>query len=172
MKILRTLLRVALITMTVGGGFKGVILTVQLLASSDSSAVVQRVLVVMFLALYGFVAACGLWFACDRRRVRPLLAALAIQIPWVSTPLVVYKFAAGLYAVVSVGGPQDAGDLGVRFGAEALFGSTFRVAWLQEIPWSVGVNVAALVFFVVLWKFVAASAQPDVGAGLRSAARV
>jgi len=102
---MKTWLRLTLITMTVGGGFAGVILTIQSLLDSGSRGPVHLVLLAGFLALYAFVTACGLLFVHDPSRLRPLLVALAIQIPWVSTPLVVYKFAAGSHVVLTVGGP-------------------------------------------------------------------
>lgn len=102
------------------------------------------------MVLYAFVAAAGLLFVYDPQRTRLLQAALAIQIPWISTPIIVYKFAAGLYAFLIIGRPLEPGRFGVYFGGEALLGSSYQFAWLQKNPWTFGVNFVALVFIVLL----------------------
>ena len=96
------------------------------------------------MVLYAFVAAAGLLFVYDPQRTRLLQAALAIQIPWISTPIIVYKFASGLYGFLTVGSPREPGRFGVYFGGEALLGSSYQFAWLQKNPWTVGVNFVAL----------------------------
>ena len=100
---MKTWLRLTLITMTVGGGFAGVLLTLSSLFNSQSRGVTYLIFVVGFLAMFLFVMASGLLFVHDPRRVRPLLAALTMQTPWISTPLLVYKFAAEFHLAVSIG---------------------------------------------------------------------
>src|SRR5689334_8995854 len=115
---MKTWLRLALITMTVGGGFTGIVLTLGLLFHSEDPGLLHLVLIIVFLALYIFVVASGLLFVCDPQRTRPLLAALAVQVPWISTPLIVYKFAAGLHTVVAVGPAQEPGNIGIHLRGE------------------------------------------------------
>jgi hypothetical protein len=148
---MKTWLRLTLVAATVGGGFAGMVLADQSLSNPAGHRPAYVVLMVAILALYTFVTASGLWFVWDIRRIRPLLAALAIQIPWLSTPLIVYKFAAGFFAVLTVGSPEEPGSFGLHFGAEALLGCMSRFAWHQEIPWSIGANVFALLLLVLAW---------------------
>ena len=49
-----------------------------------------------------FVIISGFIFAEDSNRLVPLMVALALQIPWICLPAVVYRFTAGLDAFVSV----------------------------------------------------------------------
>ena len=144
---MKTWLRLVLITMTTGGGFTGVVLTFQSLFHSEHWFVF-----LVFLFFYVFVTISGLWFVYDPRKTRPLIVALAIQIPWISTPLVVYKFAAGLHAVISVGAPREAGNIGVHLGGELLLGSSFRFSVSQDTPCTIGINLSALLLLVLLWQ--------------------
>ena len=154
---MKTWLRLTLITITVGGGFTGVLVTYASLFHSTDHRIVYYVLMTGFLALYGFVIASGLLFVHDPRRIRPLIAALAIQIPWISTPLFVYKFTAGFYAVLTIGGPREVGNVGLYFGGESLLGNTFKFAFNQDIPWDIGINLWALMLVILVWRSVRTS---------------
>lgn len=144
-------LRLTLITMTVGGGFTGVVLTLQLLFNSPGASTLNLLLMVTFMGLYVFVTVSGLIFVYDPQRTGPLVAALAIQIPWISSSLIVYKFAAGGQAFVMVGSSETPNTTGVHFGWEFLLGSSWRFALLQDKPLGIGVNLAALSILAVLW---------------------
>ena len=86
-------LRLLFITITVGGGFTGFVLTFQSLFNSPHQRPLNVLLTIIFLALNAYVFVSGLLFVRDEQRTRPVMAALAIQIPWISSPLMVYKFA-------------------------------------------------------------------------------
>jgi hypothetical protein len=157
---MKTWPRLTLITMTVGGGFAGVLLTLTSLFNSQSRGVIYLVFVVGFLAMFLFVMASGLLFVHDPRRVRPLFAALTIQTPWISTPLLVYKFAAGFHLAVSIGSTQEPGG-GVHSGFKYLLCTTYRFGLLEAGPWSIGINLAALALLILLWTAIQTS-RPTV----------
>jgi len=164
---MKTWLRLTLITMTIGGGFTGILVTYASLFHSTDHRIVYYMLMTGFLGLYGFVTASGLLFVHDSRRIRPLIAALTIQIPWISTPLFVYKFTAGFYAVATIGGPREAGNVGLYFGGESLLGNTFRFAFNQEIPSDIGINLWALLLVILIWRSVRTpetASQPTITA--------
>jgi hypothetical protein len=148
---MRTWLRLALITLTVGGGFTGVVVTLQSLFASLSQSPLNLVLLAVAAALYAFIFVSGLIFVHDPRRTMPLSVALAIQIPWVSSPFLTYKFAAGSEAALSIGNIEE-GRIGVHLGTDALLGSTFRFNLLREDRWIIGVNLIALTIFVLLLR--------------------
>jgi hypothetical protein len=145
-------LRLTLITMTVGGGFAGFVSTLQSLFNSLRASTLNLLLTVVFMGLYAFVTASGLLFVHDPTRTGPLLAALAIQIPAISSSVIVYKFAAGLETFVSVGGSEQKNAMGVHFDWDLLLGGSWRFALQQDNPLRVGVNVAALAFLLLLWR--------------------
>src|ERR1700676_2445329 len=146
---MKTWLRLTLVTMCVGGGFTGFAITLQSLLSSRTSPPFSLLLFAVSLALFASVTGSGLIFVCNPLRIRPIVAALAVQIPWVSSPLIVYKFAAGFHAVVGIG-IADGGKLQV--GAESLFGSGWTVALLQVNPFNLGINVGAVAMLILLRK--------------------
>jgi hypothetical protein len=145
-------IRLTLITMTVGGGFAGFAGTLQSLFHSSGASTLNLVLMVVFMGLYVFVAASGLLFVHDPTRTGPLLAALAIQIPSISSSIIVYKFAAGLEAFIIIGSTERERTIGAYLGWDLLLGSSWRFAVQHDNPLRVGVNVAALAILALLWQ--------------------
>ena len=76
-------------------------MTVQSLFESRGQRPLSLLIIGLFLALFTYVTISGLMFVLDPERKRPLIAALAIQIPWISSSVIVYKFAAAFHAVVN-----------------------------------------------------------------------
>jgi hypothetical protein len=165
-ELMKTWLRMTVVLMTVGGGFAGVLITANQLFHLEGHGVAYAILVSIFFLLYAFVATSGLMFVHDPRRTRPVLVALALQIPWVSGPIFAYQFASGLFAAMTVGTPEEAGRMNLHFGLNAQIGSQFSVAGFQEIPWSLGVNLIPFLIFVLLRRSVQASSptQQPIGA--------
>lgn len=160
---MKTWLRLTLITMTVGGGFTGVVFTVVGLHSyfsSQNQKPFNLLVLLLFLMLNAGVTASGLLFVHDPRRTQLLVAALAIQVPRISSPLVAYKFATGLEFVLSVGGPAKAEDPGVHLGWNFFFGSSWAFSFLQEHPFSVGINLSALAMLILLVRSARTPASP------------
>jgi hypothetical protein len=134
--------RLTLVTLTVGGGFAGFAATLQLLLKLDGHGLVSFALAAGFLALYAFVTASGLLFVRDQRQTVPLLVAFALQIPWVSSPIFGYRFAAGFQATI--------GFMGGALSAAFRLGSDWQCNLLQNRPWGIGVNLLALFITVLL----------------------
>ena len=151
---MKTWLRLLLVTVTVGGGFTGIVLTSNLLGSGGHGAM-QIVIVLLFMALYAFVTVSGLLLVLDESRTRPVLTALALQIPWVSSPVMVYQFASGLHAAITLGTPEDTDRIGIHLGWNFLFGThfQFRVGTYQETPLALGVNAVAVALVIFLLRY-------------------
>jgi hypothetical protein len=147
---MKTWLRLTLITMTVGGGFAGVVFASQTLFTSHGQKPLNLLVMVGFIALFAYVTVSGLMFVNDPQRTRHLIVALAIQIPWISSPFLVYKFATGFHAVLGIASPE--GMFGIKLEASALLGSSFLFALGQDNPWSMGINVFALVMLILLHR--------------------
>jgi hypothetical protein len=135
-------LRLTLITATVGGGWTGVAITLQSLLGRRDQAAVYYVLMVAFLAVFAFITISGLVFVLHPERTTPLVLALALQIPLVSSPIVAYRLAAGFQVSV--------GFLDGRFSGGFRLGTDFQINFFQRLPWGVGINLFALVFLVLL----------------------
>jgi len=144
-------LRLTLITLTVGGGFTGFSVTLQQLFKPQSQEPVYFILLVVFLALYAFVTASGLVLVQNPRRTGPLFIAIAMQIPWVCSPLISYRFTSGFHVTI--------GLIGGSFGGGFHFGSDWQCSVFQQIPWGIGVNLFAVLVLVLLARSVQ---PPDV----------
>jgi hypothetical protein len=82
----------------------------------------------------------------------PVLAALALQIPWISAPVIVYKFGAGLNGFVGLSSPEKAGTFGLHFDFDFLLGSKWQFSLFHDDPWHIGVNLIALAILLWVWK--------------------
>lgn len=149
---MKTWLRLLLVTMTVGGGFSGITLSLE--AFHHPSGPTQLFLDLLFLILFSFVTASGLIFVWNPNRTAPLIVALAIQIPWISCPVFEYHFSTGLLAAITLGTPENPDQFGLRLGTNLFFGSLcrFRFGAYHEIPLAVGVNTVALVLLILLLR--------------------
>ena len=149
-----TWLRLTLVTMTVGGGFTGVVVGSEAPFTPAAKTPAFVVFAVVTFLLYLFVLIAGLLFVYDARRTTPLVVALGLQIPVISSPLVAYRFGAGLYA--AVGYATTGFFLRIRFGAD------FQLFLLRPLPAGLGVNLTAVVLLAALsW-----SMRPRLTAGL------
>jgi hypothetical protein len=143
-------LRVALIALSVGGGFTGASTTLPLL-HPEGRSLSQVAITACFFILFGIVTASGLFFAVNQQRTRLLLISLAIQIPYITSPVVTYKFGTGFPFILIVGATER-GKAALYVGFEALLGSTFRAGYGEDVPWRFGVNLVAVAMMVLLWR--------------------
>jgi hypothetical protein len=134
-------LRLTLVTMTIGGGFTGVAITLQAMFTHEQSPL-GYVLMLMFLALFAFVTISGIVFVHNPNRTSLLVVALVLQVPWVSSPIFAYKFAAGFQVCGAVMGGHFAG--GFRLGSD------FQINFFQQLPWGIGINFFALALLILL----------------------
>jgi hypothetical protein len=148
----KTWLRLTLVTMAVGGGFTGVAVAFQALLGPQGRRPINFVLIGAFLLLFAFVTASGLLFVHNPKRTGPLLLCTAIQIPWVSSPIIAYKFAAGFQVCVAL--------IGGKFSGGFRLGSDFQINLFQRLPWGIGINLFALLMFVLLLRAEQARDQP------------
>ena len=108
---------------------------------------------VAFLIMFIFITGSGLLYVHDPRQIKPLLIALAYQIPSVSLPMFEYQLAAGLNLAVLFGPPPATGEGILSFKLIHHIGvvASYRFEHAHEGPWGVGVNLFAAFLFVVLW---------------------
>ena len=151
-------LRLTLITMTVGGGLSGFTATLQQLSSFQSQPPASSVLMVGFLGLYAMVTISGLLFVQDQRRIVPLIIALAIQIPWVSSPIFAYRFTAAFHLTI--------GLIGGKLNGGFRLGSDWQCSLFQKLPWGVGVNLFTLLIVILLARSIRTPCyEPDAAHG-------
>src|SRR5262245_36675978 len=95
-------LRLTLVTMTVGGGSAGAAITAQIMFSPQAETPAARGICMVFALLYLFVLTSGLWFVQNPRKLVPMATSLVLQIPVFSSPIVAYRFGAGVFAPAGV----------------------------------------------------------------------
>jgi hypothetical protein len=137
-------LRLLLITMSVGGGFTGVSVAVDAMSKSHADVGIGAA----FLLASTFVLVSGLAFVLERKTTL-LFAAIAVQVPTLSTPLVIYQFWSGFHVTFTAGNLQS-GSSGVDF--HAGLGSFFKFYLAQGDGWNFGVNLFALVLLILLFR--------------------
>jgi hypothetical protein len=147
-------LRLTLVTMTIGGGFTGVAISLQALFSPQQQSLSGCILLLIFMALFAFVTASGVVFVHNPNRTTLLAVSLALQVPWVSSPIIAYKFAAGFQICGALIGGRPYGGLQL--------GSDFQINFLQPLPWGIGINFFALALLILLVQATRTPATPRV----------
>jgi len=72
----------------------------------------------------------------------PLMIALILQIPWISSPFLTFSFSAGLRITIGI--------VGGSVSASYRFGSDWQFFLLADRPWGVGINVSAIIVLILL----------------------
>jgi len=150
MSQVRAWVRFVLAAVTVLGGLHGIALSLRALFTPSSQGFGAAVLCGAILIAYTYVTAAGAIFWRQPNRRRPLIWALAIQIPWISLPGFVYKFSAGLNVSVSFIAKHHADTYSAGLNGSFNLGSLCEFRLFQMAPIELGVNVAALAAMFLL----------------------
>jgi hypothetical protein len=142
MKVLKTCFRWLLLVCSIGGGFAGIAVTLQVMMGSQSPAGLALFLNIAFVALYAFVVVSGLIFADNPNRTTPLIIALIIQIPRASSPMLACGFSTGFHAIL--------GFIGGRVWAHVGLGTEYQLSIMQGMPWGLGINIFPAIAVIVL----------------------
>jgi hypothetical protein len=142
---MKTWLRWLLLTLSIGGGFNGLALNLQMFFQPQFQQPVYFFVIAIFTLLYGFVFIAGLLFADDPNRSTLLLIALSLQIPSVSCPLFEYHFSAGIPFVFSI--------IDGKLNTATRFGGQWQFTLSQKLPWGFGVDLFALFSAIFLLKY-------------------
>jgi hypothetical protein len=142
-------LRLTLVAVSVGGGVTGVYASMDALVNKKELEPISYAILTGALLIYAFVAASGLVFVQNPRRVGLLQVGLALQCPWVSSPILVYKLVCAALALVSVTLNGKSGKLGIHFGVNFQLETLFRGGTAEGDSWEFGCNLFP-VFFLVL----------------------
>ena len=155
---MRAWLRLTLIGTTVVGGLLGIAVTLRAFFRSEPGFGTFGLLGCALLGLV-YITAAGLLYWRDPKQVGPLTWALAIQIPWISMPGFVYKFAAGAVGSVALVATHEGDTYSAGFDTNWHTGLWFELRFLQDAQLELGVNVAALVLLVLLRKWIHSTAD-------------
>jgi hypothetical protein len=135
-------LRRLLIILTVGGGFTGVAFTVQFFAKTDKAF--GYLILVGFIVLYGWGVFIGIKLSEGPAPLGHLRAYFAFQIPFILSPIYVYRFCSGFHFTIAL--IQSGLQWDFRLGSEMQF------AFLSQAPWGFGINLFAVAIIVLLYS--------------------
>lgn len=93
------------------------------------------------LTLFGYFIYAGLLFASNNEKNKHLKITFLLQIPWVSSPILVYKIAAGF----SLSGLFHSGGFNFLYN----MGSDFSFSIFNGQSWGLGLNVAAVGLYYI-----------------------
>jgi hypothetical protein len=143
-KIMKSWLRKTYIILTVGGSFTGAVLTLQAFMSSREAIPMVYAMYVGFIGLYSYGTWAGLRFAEKEEDKGHLIIFYWLQVPWLSSPIIGYRFTAGFHISGAL--------IGDRLSGLFRLGSDWQCDLLRSIPWGIGLNVFALIMVVILMK--------------------
>jgi hypothetical protein len=152
---MKTWIRVLLVLGAVGGGCSGVVAALPLFSSLSAQGLRYALFVFIVFTVYSSLVAAGLLFVYDANRIRPMLFAFALQIPWVDLPGFRYQIYSLLYAAVTFGPPHGNSRIGTYVEWSANLGThvELRIGGLPAGNWSVGANLIALLFVLLLLRY-------------------
>jgi hypothetical protein len=133
-----------LVVFQIGGSFAGLVINLQYLVARDvpvSSAILGLIFTAIF--VFGIIAGVAL---IENERAGIVLSRIfqGMQIPFLSSGIIVYKFSCGLgFYLIRL-------EMGMGHDHWFGFGCHYALHLFRESPWAIGVNVVALVFFIYL----------------------
>ncbi len=125
-----------LIVASIGGGFMGVSIVLAELLKVSYFTLGHFLIFGSALAFFGYFIYAGLVFASNNENNKHLKITFLLQIPWVSSPILVYKIAAGF----SLSGLFHAGGFNFLYN----MGSDFNFGIFNGQSWGLGLNIAAV----------------------------
>ena len=131
-----------LLVLTIGGGFLGIAVTIQFFAQTDK--VVGYIMLLAFIGLYAYGVLVGLKLSEGPPPLKHLRLYFGVQIPFISSPVVVYRFCSGLQATVAIA--QSGLTWDCRLGTE------WQFAIFSSAVWGCGINFVALVIVSLLYS--------------------
>lgn len=135
-----------LVILTVGGGFLGAVMTANAAFTAKNTPLIGYAMFGFFTSLYVYGIFAGMRLSEDSSRYGHVLFFFILQVPFFSSPIIVYRFACGLQTTIWM--------LGFSFGWMFRLGSDWQMAFLQPNSWGGGVNLfAAAICFALLVHF-------------------
>ena len=136
-----------LVVLTVGGGFLGAAISADTLFAAENTPMFGYAMIALVIALYTYGIFAGIRLSEDASHYGHVLFFYALQVPFFSSPILLYRFACGFHATIWV--------VGFSIGWMFRLGSDFQLAILQPNSWGGGVNLfaAAILFALVVHFF-------------------
>jgi hypothetical protein len=142
---MKTCFRWILLFASIGGGYLGLMADIEPVSQSGIHDFATGLCFIAALIEFAFITTSALLFADNPKCTTPLMVALILQIPWISSPVLVYWFGAGFYFVVEF--------IGGHFHGTLNYGSQFALYIQHDDQWGIGINLFAIVFILLLMTY-------------------
>jgi hypothetical protein len=149
--MLKKSVRLLLVLVTVGGGFAGILAALDRFPKTTFPDLRYVVLEWFILALFSLITAAGLIFVQTGRPSRIMLAAIAVQIPWLDLPNLKYQVGAALLFPLTFVMTRGLGaETHIEWGVKLASQIQIRLGGAPDGDWICGVNLFAI-FLLLLW---------------------
>jgi hypothetical protein len=135
-------LRRLLVILLIGGGFTGVALITEFVFPPMKS--IARITLLGFVCIYCYGIFIGLKLSEGTASLKYLRLYFALQIPFVSSPIITYRFGSGLQVTLAI---TESGLTSI-----CRLGSEFQFAISSSAPWGIGVNFVGLAILFLLYS--------------------
>jgi FtsH-binding integral membrane protein len=152
------------IILTIGGSFTGAVLTLQGFFTTKEANPLLYAMYVCFIGLYVYGIIAGLRFAEKEEDKKSLIVFYWLQVPWISSPIIGYRFTSGFHI--------SGAFIGDKMSGFFRLGSDWQFNLFQAIPWGVGLNIFALVMVLLLMKKKEPIQPPQTTTGSSAPGRV
>ncbi|MGF1740615.1 hypothetical protein L4C34_05975 [Vibrio profundum] len=141
---MKKILEPILLMMTIGGGFAGIDEIHMKFSHMNEPSGGDYFVIGVALLLQVYVVIAGVMFAHNKTKMKHLKRALLLQVPWISSPFLFYRFGAGVDWTV----------IGYAHGVNGYtnFGNSFGFEINPHYPWAIGVNFVALALYLLILK--------------------
>ena len=130
------------LVLTIGGGFLGAAMTLQTFFASKGLSPVVYAILMAFIALYAYCIFVGLRLVDRPQETKHLLVFYSLQVPWLSSPLIAYRFVSGFNFHV--------GFLDFNPTFLLRIGSDWKFSFFQSAPWGLAINLFAVLMVIVV----------------------
>lgn len=142
--------------LTIGGGFLGIAITLQGLFATSAVNILGYLMFGGFLVLYGFGISIGFRLAEGDIPWSRLALYYWMQVPWISSPLIAFRFTSGAQATLGI--------INGQLQSSFRIGSEWNFVLFHEAPWAVGVNIFGLVLALFSTRKFWKTMSPEVAA--------
>lgn len=135
-----------LLVLTIGGSFAGVVTTMNAVLTATKAPAVGYCVMCFFVLLYAYGIFAGLRLSENASHYGHVMFFFSLQVPFFSSPLIVYRFTCGADATIAI--------VGLGFAWMLRLGGDWQLALLQANLWGLGVNLfAAAILFALTLHF-------------------
>ncbi|WHI49648.1 hypothetical protein P3339_14335 [Microbulbifer sp. MLAF003] len=139
---MQTFIRSTLLIASIGGGFMGCVSALNYFFAFSSWTIGGAIVNGLALTVFIYTLYAGLQFSKSASNTKQLSRAFLLQVPWLSSPILMYKIGTGISLAFMYS--SHGGNYFFSLGAN------YSMAIFSDRPWGIGVNLAAIGFLMLI----------------------